>query len=340
MDPVTHALLGSAVARVTLARPLGHAAWLPGAAGALLPDADAFIRSAADPLLYAEFHRHFTHSLAFVPIGGVVASLPWILRRSTRPYWKWHLAAATIGYATHGLLDASTTWGTSLLWPFSQERTAWNWISIVDPVFTALLLAGVAVSVWRRTAIAAAVAVLLCATYLGTGALQRDRAFTAQRLLASARGHEPVRGDVFPGFANSVIWRSLYESDGRLYMDRIRVPFFGPASWSPGTSVASLAPSTVANDRSERGRDLRRFAHFTNGWMARAPDDAALIGDARYSMSSREFRPVWGIRFGDGASRVAWVDRSSQRRVDVRQALREVGGLDDSYRPLTDARPR
>ena len=90
MDPVTHALLGAATARVALARPLGRAAWLPGAAGALLPDADAFIRSASDPLLYAEFHRHFTHSLVFIPLGAAIAAVPWLLAPATRATWKWY----------------------------------------------------------------------------------------------------------------------------------------------------------------------------------------------------------------------------------------------------------
>ena len=74
--------------------------------------------------------------------------------------------------------------------------------------------------------------------------------------------------------------------------------------------------------------------------MALAPDDPGLIGDARYSMSAREFVPVWGIRFREGVapSRVVWVDRSSERRVNVRQTLREIRGLDDSYRPVSDAR--
>jgi inner membrane protein len=328
------------VARVTLARPLGRAAWLPGAAGALLPDADAVIRSAADPLLYAEFHRHFTHSLAFIPVGGAVAALPWMLRRATRRQWKAYLAAATIGYATHGLLDASTTWGTRLLWPFSDLRVAWNWISIVDPVFTMLLLAGVAAAIWRRSAAWAALALLLCAAYLTVGAVQRERALAAQSRLAQARGHEPDRREVFPGFANSVIWRSLYRAGNRLYMDRIRVPLFGSLSWSPGTIVETLEnPAIVAAGDARRVRDLQRFAHFTNGWLARAPDDPDLIGDARYSMSPRDFVPVWGIRFSEGTTspRVVWVDRSAQRRVDVRQMLREVRGRDETYRPVPEA---
>lgn len=336
MDPVTHALLGGAIARVAVARQLGHAAWLPGAAGAVLPDADAFIRSSADPLLYAEFHRHFTHSLTFVPIGGVVAALPWVLRRAARPHWKAYLATTTLGYATHGLLDAGTTWGTRLLWPFSDQRIAWHWIAIVDPVFTMLLLLGAGIALWRRSAASAAIALVLCAAYLGMGAAQRERALSAQMRIAAARGHEPGRREVFPGFGTNVIWRSLYRAGDQLYMDRIRVPPFGAASWSPGANVGALEdPSGVTAGDRARERSLQRFAHFTSDWMAPAPDDPQLIGDARYSMSTQAFVPVWGIRFrNDAPSGVLWVDRSADRRVDAWQALQEVRGRDRSYRPV------
>ena len=212
MDPLTHALLGSATARVVLARPLGRSAWLPGVAGALLPDVDALIRSGADPLLYAEFHRHFTHALAFIPIGGALAALPWLLARRTRPHWKAYFGAATAGYATHGLLDASTTYGTLLFWPFTDLRVAWNAISIIDPLFTLVLLLGVALAVWRKTRTPAAAALLVCAAYLTTGAVQRDRALDAQGRIAAARGHDRARGAVFPGFGNNLIWRSLYRA--------------------------------------------------------------------------------------------------------------------------------
>ena len=343
MDPLTHALLGGTVARVALARPFNvvkHNAWLPGAVGALLPDADAAIRSASDPLLYAEFHRHFTHSLVFIPIGGTLAALPWILRRATRPHWKAYLAAATTGYATHGLLDASTTWGTRLLWPFSHMRVGWNWISIIDPLFTIILLTGAGLAVWRRALTPAAVALALCAADLGAGAVQHHRALEAQQQLARARGHQPVQRDAFPGFASNVLWRSLYRHGDRLYMDRIRVPLIGTPTWSPGTTVRALeeVPVETAGDAA-RERDLRRFAHFTNRWMARAADDPGLIGDARYSMSTQEFVPVWGIRFrnDDVRRNVAWIDRSAQRRVDLLQMLRELRGQDESYRPVPGA---
>lgn len=344
MDPVTHALLGSATARVALARPLGRAAFLPGAAGALLPDVDALIRSSADPLLYAEFHRHFTHALAFIPIGGALAALPWLLARRTRPHWKAYLGAATAGYATHGLLDASTTYGTLLFWPFADTRVAWNAISIVDPVFTLVLVLGVALALWRRTMTPAIAALLVCAASLTIGVVQRDRAFDAQRRIAAARGHDRARGAVFPGFGNNLVWRSLYRSGDTQYMDRIRVPWFGNASWSPGPQVSLLRaeelPLEVRTDVRLR-RDFARFERFANGWVARAPAEPDIIGDARYSSAVEQFVPVWGIRLTPGAADepVEWVDRSRQRRVDPRALWTELRGADPHYRPVPPAVP-
>ena len=339
MDPLTHALIGSATARVAIARPLGRSAWLPGVAGALLPDVDTLIRSGADPLLYAEFHRHFSHALAFIPIGGALAALPWLLSRHTRPHWKAYLGAATAGYATHGLLDASTTYGTLLFWPFTDMRVAWNAISIVDPLFTLVLLLGVALAVWRKTRAPAAAALLVCAAYLTTGAVQRDRALDAQGRIAAARGHDRARGAVFPGFGNNLVWRSLYRAGDTQHMDRIRVPWFGAPSWSPGPHVRllreeELPPEVLADTRLRR--DFARFERFADGWVARGPGEPDVIGDARYSSTAERFEPVWGIRFTPGSADVPieWVDRSRQRRVDLRALWTELRGADPRYRPI------
>ena len=338
MDPLTHALVGASAARIVVSRPLGRAAWLPGAVGALLPDADALIRSSADPLLYAEFHRHFTHSLAFIPLGGAIAALPWLLRARHRPRWKAYLAATTVAYATHGLLDAATTWGTRVLWPFSDVRVAWNWISIIDPVFTLIVLTGVVVALWRRSARPAAVALAACLAYLALGAVQESRASDAQARVASARGHEVRRAAVFPGFANNLVWRSLYEADGTLYMDRVRVPWWGAPTWSAGYVTAARGaadlPLVVRSDARLR-KDAERFAHFTRGWVAVVPGDPAALGDARYSASEERFDPVWAVRFAPGREPpVQWIDRSRERRVDPRAVWREVVGRSPAHAPV------
>lgn len=309
---------------------------LPGAAGALLPDVDALIRSSTDPLLYAEFHRHFTHSLAFIPIGGLIAALPWLLSRRHRADWKRHLAAATAGYATHGVLDAATTYGTLLYWPFSSSRVAWNVISIVDPPFTLLMAIAVAAAAWTRRPAPAAIGLALALGYLAIGSVQQTRALEAQAQVAATRGHMLERGAVFPAFATTIVWRSLYQTGETLHMDRLRVPWFGSATWSDGyamplASAADLPPAVVTDPRLLR--DFERFVWFTGGWVAHA--GGGEIGDARYSSSTTRFEPVWAIRFQPGAPvPIEWIDRSAERRVDPRELWDELAGAMPGYRTL------
>ena len=113
---------------------------LIGAAAALLPDADALIQSDTDPLLVLDYHRHFSHSLLFIPVGALIVTLllwPWLRKQLSlgRVY-----AFSLAGIASSGLLDACTSYGTQLWLPFSNEKVAWNLISVFDPLFTLLLL--------------------------------------------------------------------------------------------------------------------------------------------------------------------------------------------------------
>jgi inner membrane protein len=340
MDPLTHALVGASAARVALARPLGRSAWLPGALGALLPDVDTLIRSSADPLLYAEYHRHFTHSLMMIPVGGALAALPWVIPRARRRQALPFFGAATLGYATHGPLDASTTYGTLLFWPFSHERVALSWISIIDPLFTLILLVGVLLAVWRRSAVPVGAALVLCGLYLGAGAVQRARALQGQHLVSEARGHSLARGDAFPTMGNQIVWRSLYQAGDSLYMDRVRVPWRGRATFREVAAVPLLTEARLPDEvRADprRLRDFRRFSWFSRGWVAPAPSAPEVIGDARYSLRADAWEPVWGIRFRDDGERgppTEWVDRSRGREPEVRTLVDEVRGREPGYREV------
>src|SRR5690606_4631354 len=105
------------------------------------------------------------------------------------------------GYATHGLLDACTTYGTLLLWPFSDQRFAWNTISIIDPLFTLPILALIIFAALRRRPAFARAAVVWGLAYLALGAWQRDRAEGLGEALAAERGHQPLRLEAKPSFA-------------------------------------------------------------------------------------------------------------------------------------------
>lgn len=338
MDPLTHALLGGAAARVALAGPLGRAAWAPAVVGALLPDLDALARLADDPLLHVVLHRHFTHSLALVPIVAALAAAPWLVRPASRGRRRAVLLAAAIGVASHGLLDAATTYGTVLLWPFSDRRFGWSWISVLDPPFTLILAIGVVASLVRRRAAPAAVALGIALAYLAHGAMQRERALEAQGTLAAERGEERIRGDVFPTVGNALVWRSLYRSGDLLRLDRIRVSWFAPATFASTAAVSPLDESGVAEEARRDATALaqfRRFRWFSDGWVAGSLDDPTWVADARYSMEITSFEPVWGIRLRPGTRHGAeWIDRSRERSVDLRALWHEILGLHPAHRPI------
>lgn len=337
MDPLTQGLLGAAAAQALLGHRFRRA-WLVGAVGGMAPDLDVLISSGSDPLLAVEYHRQLTHSLAFIPVGGAVAALPWMAARRLRRRWRTVLAASVAGYATHGLLDAFTTYGTQLFWPFSSHRVAWSSISIIDPLFTLALLAGVALAARRGTRRPAALALLFGALYIGTGAIQRERALAAQERIAAARGHERTRAEAFPTLGNLLVWRSLYESGDSLYADRIRVGPWGAARWTPGSAVERADEGGLSQaERSDPrvARDFRRFRWFSSGWVARAPDDPTVIGDVRYSLRTTSFDPIWGVRFHPGGAKpTEWVNRTRDRSLGVGELWKEAAGTHPGYRPL------
>ena len=115
MDIITQGVIGAAAAQCGARPDRLRVAALAGAIGGLLPDTDIFIRWPSDPLLFIEYHRHFTHSLLFIPFGALIAAaLSWLLTRRKEAirtlYWP-----CLLGIATHGLLDSCTSYGTHLL---------------------------------------------------------------------------------------------------------------------------------------------------------------------------------------------------------------------------------
>jgi inner membrane protein len=120
MDILTQGLLGSAMAQAGAKEGEYKPAALIGFGAGLLADADVLIRSSNDSLLALEFHRHFTHSLVFIPFGAAIAAgLMWPLAKKHLAFRRVYVFCL-LGYCLSGLLDACTSYGTHLLWPFSE----------------------------------------------------------------------------------------------------------------------------------------------------------------------------------------------------------------------------
>ncbi len=296
MDPITHGLFGATIAMLAV-RDRKHypIAALAGCMGGMAPDLDIVIRSASDPLLAIVYHRHFTHAMVATPlVGAVVAGFLKLFVRdqmSFRNVWIF----ATLGAFMHGIIDATTAYGTHLFWPFTNRRDSWNIMAIIDPIVTVLLLIGVVAALRSKTKNILTVCAVLTACYFGFGALQKARVVDAMQDIAQKRGHTIAFSQVQPTIFNSILWRSVYVSSGRIYMDGIRSNVLGDIKRYPGTDVA-LFDTASLNDNSVQAHDIERFRFFAAGLLARSKKDPLVIADMRYSGLPQEASPMWGIR--------------------------------------------
>jgi inner membrane protein len=342
MDTLTHGLVGAAVAQAACGRSLGRRAMLVGAVAGMLPDADTFIRSAADPFVRMQFHRHFTHALLFVPIGAGVAMLPLLLCGWGRRHWRSAYAAALLAYLAHPLLDLTTSYGTLLLWPFTQTRLAVDWISVVDPLFSLpiLVLVGWAALANSRRVATAAVCFGLC--YLALGAVQEARARALQVEIAARRGDRIERGRVMPTMGNLVVWRSLYITSGKIHVDALRLALPGDRSYVPGdvTALVDRPPldgAVPAAVQEKLRREFGRLWWFADGYVARSTQDPAVLGDMRYSLRPEGFEALWGFRLQpeDPDRPAAWVRIALRGR---RDGLAELWTLVEGTSPKLTSR--
>lgn len=301
MDPVTHAVLGMVAGLATARKGVNarHAA-LAGFAAGLLPDIDIFIRERGDPLAIFRWHRHFTHSFAFSPVlAATAAGLAWLVLIRRRPRFSDLLVPALAGVVSHLLLDAGTTYGTLLGWPFSRARVSWDFLPIIDPVFVTLpLLVLAVVAVARRSRGVAIAGLAWMALYSGFALDRHARALDALRAHAEAQGRRPARWMAAAAPLSPMLWRGLYESEGRIYAVAVRPGFGGTKLW-PGESVAVFPeddPAMPMSGSVAAGMvaELRRFS---SGWLSasRLPDGRIVVGDARFSILPQGAEPLWGI---------------------------------------------
>ena len=166
-----------------------------------------------------------------------------------------------------GLLDAFTSYGTYLYWPFYDERVAWSIISIIDPVFSGTLIIALIIALTRRSVMATRIGSGLCALYLVISFTQSKTAYEAMTKLADSRSHEVERYVVKPTFGNILLWRTVYLHDGRYYIDAINTAFNNRIY--AGASIPALAIERDfprLDPASQQYQDIQRFDYFSDGF--------------------------------------------------------------------------
>lgn len=314
MDPVSHTLVGMALASTGLRRTTRYATPVL-VVGANLPDIDV-VSYAWRELAALEFRRGLTHGiLSLLLLPGVLTLAVFAYHRTRSPApesapqvsWVKIFALACGAILTHPLLDWFNTYGMRWLMPFSGRWWYGDIFFIVDPWIWAILAAGVYCSrspgraVGRVRASPAALALAVVAAYAlfmaGIGGLARRYAAAE---FARAGWGKPLRVMASPVPLNPLRrWvvlegSALYRFGTFDLVPRPRFVLTGYAAKNRDHPLARLAATSAA------GRSFLRWARFP---FFVVPSSAAPpvvhIVDARYAVDPEaEFGTV-AIPLGD-----------------------------------------
>ena len=152
MDTITHGIVGALIGKGFFSERNGRVATFAATAGAMFPDVDVIQEIfSRDPLAIVKYHRAITHSFVALPFfaallawltraGFAFAKKRWNLSDWQAPPWAILFVIYAIAIASHILLDAMTSFGTRIWYPFSQQRVSWDLLFIIDFSFTAIVL--------------------------------------------------------------------------------------------------------------------------------------------------------------------------------------------------------
>ena len=326
MDPITQGIVGASASKAFSKNNKLVLIGLIGFLSALTPDLDIFFRSSVDPLLFFEYHRQFTHSLIFIPVGGLICSLIFFytIPKKFGLSFKEIYFFATIGYGTHGLVDALTSYGTQLFWPFTDQRISFNLISVIDPLFTVPIIFLLIISIFKKNKFFVLLAIVWIFLYLLLSSIQKNRATDLILEKINQRGHQSNNLLVKPSFANIIIWKTIYEHNGLYYIDAVKLTttyrFFD------GSSIEKLNLSksfSWLDKNSQQARDVERFSWFADGYLAISPFDSNKIIDVRYSTLPNKITPLWSIQLNQSASSDEHIKYIADRKTSPRN-LKEL----------------
>ena len=291
MDIVTQGLLGSAVAQAGYSKHLGRRAALYGFLIGLLPDFD-IIAGYWGQWASLKYHRGPTHAflaliILSVPIGLICH------RVSGSDVKKRHwIGLALLSLITHPVIDWFTAYGTSLTWPFNNNRYAIDALPIIDPIYSLPLLAVTALGLFSRLnpqRLRALAIIALAATtiYAFMGWNTSQTLILRGKELFRAQGFEPVEVRAMPTLLNTVVFRVV----GRDANDRFMITYLKKSSAQPLTRVVTVEPDrdefvTRALDH-EHGRLFRWFAMnmlHTSSIKLEDGGHKVVLNDMRYGM--------------------------------------------------------
>lgn len=133
MDPVTHAAIGLAVAKITgNSFVMSDAATIGIVVGSVFPDVDILLQKWGD-YVYLKNHRGITHSIPGVVVSSLlIASVISIFLHNTG--FLSVFLCTLLGCFSHIIFDLFNSYGAKLLWPLTDKKFSIGMLVSFDPV--------------------------------------------------------------------------------------------------------------------------------------------------------------------------------------------------------------
>lgn len=151
MDPITHGVIGAAVAKLTGNEiSIYDAATVSIVIGSIFPDVDIVFQKWGD-YVYLKNHRGITHSIVGLIVSATFLSVVLsLIYRGSSIYelFLWSL----LGGAAHSGFDLLNSYGAKLMWPFCDKKFSLGILNSFDPLFLTALIGHIISPPWFRGA--------------------------------------------------------------------------------------------------------------------------------------------------------------------------------------------
>ena len=286
MDNLTHSLTGLMLARAGLNRlcPQSTAALV---LASNIPDLD-IVYSMAGSLVYLDYHRHWTHGLAFAPVVALAPlGILWFASRWVKAWqaggWVRCYLLSILAIVGHILFDSANSYSVRLGLPFTGEWFSADIFFVVDAVVLFILLTAIAAqgvsglvsgeigakrsggAGWARFALVAILA------YAGFRATLHGRALEMLSSRNYAQG-SARRVAAWPSALSPYSWTGFVETDEAWLLYDMNLNREFDAESATVAFKPAPHPALTAAWESAEGKTYRNFARFAFWRVLPAPE--------------------------------------------------------------------
>ncbi|WP_233898497.1 metal-dependent hydrolase [Tenacibaculum piscium] len=284
MDSLTQIILGAAVGEAVLGRKIGNRAMFYGAIAGTIPDLDVLASFFTDKVTALYIHRGFTHSIVFSVLFAPIFA--WIVNRYEKyknfKNWTWLFFLA---FVTHPILDAHTTWGTQLFWPF-DIRLAFKTIFVIDPLYTVpflvfLIFAMTQKRVSKKRAFYNKLGLIISSSYLVLTFLLKWLAFNQFEKALENQNIEYSEIDTRPSPLNTILWSANVQTENAFLLANYSFLDTKPITFTKHLKNHHLLGKLSKNET------VKRMIFISEGWYTiNKKEDELYFNDLRFGLLS------------------------------------------------------